>query len=101
MLWGHLIAMSTQIEQGPSVEAILGTEIARLIIATLHLELTPQEVDPAAPLFGDGLGLDSIDLLEIVLAISQNYGINLRAEDRAAFASVSALTAHVHQHRTK
>ena len=93
--------MSTQIEQGPSVEVILGTEIAQLIIATLHLELTPQEVDPAAPLFGDGLGLDSIDLLEIVLAISQSYGVNLRAEDCAAFASVSALTAHVHQHRTK
>jgi acyl carrier protein len=93
--------MSTQIEQEPSVEVILGTEIARLIIATLQLELTPQEVDPAAPLFGDGLGLDSIDLLEIVLAISQDYGVNLRAEDCAAFASVSALTAHVHQHRTK
>jgi acyl carrier protein len=93
--------MFIQIEQEPSVEVISETKIARLIIATLHLELTPQEVDPAAPLFGDGLGLDSIDLLEIVLAISQNYGIHLRAEDCAAFASVSALTVHVHQHRTK
>jgi acyl carrier protein len=93
--------MSTQIEQETTVEMISGTEIARLIVATVHLEVTPQEVDHAAPLFGDGLGLDSIDLLEIVLSISRKYGINLRAEDSAAFASVSALTAYIHQHRTK
>jgi acyl carrier protein len=72
-----------------------------LIVVTLHLEIDPQKVDPAAPLFGDGLGLDSIDLLEIVLSISQKYGINLRAEDCAAFSSVSALTAYLNQHRTK
>ena len=89
--------MSIQIEQ----EMISGTEIARLIVATLHLEMTPQDVDPAAPLFGDGLGLDSIDLLEIVLSISQKYGINLRAEDCATFASLSVLTAYVNRHRTK
>jgi len=89
--------MSIQIEQ----ETISGTEIARLIVATLHLEITPQDMDPAAPLFGDGLGLDSIDLLEIVLSISQKYGINLRAEDCAAFASLSVLTAYVNRHRTK
>ena len=89
--------MSIQIEQ----EMISGTEIARLIVATLHLEITPQDVDPAAPLFGDGLGLDSIDLLEIVLSISQKYGINLRAEDCAAFASLRVLTAYVNRHRTK
>jgi len=65
------------------------------------LEITPQDVDPAAPLFGDGLGLDSIDLLEIVLSISQKYGINLRAEDCAAFGSLSVLTAYVNRHRTK
>jgi len=93
--------MSVQIEQEPTVEMISRTEIARLIVATLHLELTPQEVDPATPLFGDGLGLDSIDLLEIVLSISQKYGINLRAEDCAAFASLSVLTAYVNRHRTK
>jgi len=94
---GGLIAMSIQIEQ----EMISGTEIARLIVSTLHLEITPQDVDPAAPLFGDGLGLDSIDLLEIVLSISQKYGINLRAEDCAAFGSLSVLTAYVNRHRTK
>ena len=93
--------MSTQIEQEATVDRISGTEIARLIVATLHLEIDPQEVDPAAPLFGDGLGLDSIDLLEIVLSISQKYGINLRAEDYAAFTSVSALTAYLNQQRTK
>lgn len=93
--------MSTQIEHGPTFETISGNEIAWLIVATLRLEVAPQDVDPAVPLFGDGLGLDSIDLLEIALSISQKYGIDLRAKDCAAFASLSALTAHVNRHRTK
>ncbi|MGH7183469.1 MAG: phosphopantetheine-binding protein [Nitrospiraceae bacterium] len=93
--------MSSQIEQEPIVEMITGDEIARLIVATLHLEISPQDVEPEAPLFGDGLRLDSIDLLEIVLSISQKYGINLRAEDCAAFASLNVLTAYVNRHRTR
>ena len=86
----------------PSVASLTSeTEIARLIVDTLHLEITAEDIEPGAPLFGEGLGLDSIDMLEIALAISKKYGCDLRAEDRAAFASLRALAAHVEQHRTK
>jgi acyl carrier protein len=93
--------MPAQIEQALTFETISGIELARLIVMTLHLEVIPEAIDPVAPLFGDGLGLDSIDLLEIVLSISQKYGIDLRAEDCEAFVSLSALTGHVNRHRTK
>ena len=93
--------MPAQIEPAPTFKTIPGNELARLIVMTLHLEIIPEAIDPGAPLFGDGLGLDSIDLLEIVLSISQKYGIDLRAEDCGAFVSLSALTAHVNRHRTK
>ena len=79
-------------------------EIARLIAETVDLEFTPEQIDPLAPLFGDGLGLDSIDLLEIALAISQAYGFSLRSDDpdnRRIFASLRAFAAHIAQHRTK
>jgi acyl carrier protein len=93
--------MPAQIAPSPTFETISGNELAMLIVTTLHLEVIPQAIDPVTPLFGDGLGLDSIDLLEIVLSISQKYGIDLRAEDCGAFASLNALTAHVNRHRTK
>jgi acyl carrier protein len=92
--------MSQQAEK-PTVASISDTEIARLIVETLHLDVSPADVDPDAPLFGEGLGLDSIDMLEIALSVSKKYGFDLRSEDRAAFASVRALTAHIEQHRTK
>jgi acyl carrier protein len=75
--------------------------MARLIVETLHLETPAGDLDPTAPLFGEGLGLDSIDMLEIALSISKRYGCDLRSEDRAAFASLRALTAHIEQHRTR
>jgi acyl carrier protein len=93
--------MSTQVEQEPTFNAIPEDELARLIVENLHLEVASEDVDPAAPLFGDGLGLDSIDMLEIVLSISKKYGVDLRSEDRAAFASLRALTAHINRHKTK
>jgi len=79
-------------------------EIARLIAEVVNLECTPEQVDPNAPLFGEGLGLDSIDLLEIALAVSQNYGFSLRSDDpdnRRIFSSLRAFSAHIAQHRTK
>ena len=81
-------------------------EIARLIAEVVNLECAPEKVDPDAPLFGDGggLGLDSIDLLEIALAVSQNYGFSLRSDDpdnKNIFASLRAFAAHITRHRTK
>lgn len=75
----------------------LQQEIKQLIIDSLNLEgLTPDDIDAQAPLFGDGLGLDSIDALELGLAIKGRYGIVLSADDentRRHFASVEALAA--------
>ena len=79
-------------------------EIARLIAEVVNLDCTPEQVEPTAPLFGDGLGLDSIDLLEIALAVSQNYGFSLRSDDpdnKKIFSSLRAFSAHIARHRTK
>ena len=79
-------------------------EIARLIAQVVNLDCAPEQVDPNAPLFGEGLGLDSIDLLEIALAVSQNYGFSLRSDDpdnRKIFSSLRAFAAHIARHRTK
>jgi acyl carrier protein len=79
-------------------------ELAELLIEALNIEDTPVEsIDPDAPLFGDGLGLDSIDALELALAISKRYGFQLRSDDeenRRIFGSLRALSAHVEQHRS-
>jgi len=57
-------------------------EIAHLLVETLKLEgVAADEIDPQAPLFGDGLGLDSLDMLELSLAIEQKYGVKLRSDD--------------------
>ena len=79
-------------------------EVARLVIDTVHLEKSPEEIDPEAPLFGDGLGLDSIDALEIALAVSQRYGFELKSDDEQnhrIFASLRSLAAHIAKNRTR
>jgi acyl carrier protein len=78
-------------------------ELAELLVEALNLEhVAAADIDPEAALFGDGLGLDSIDALELALAISKRYGFQLRSdsdENRRIFASLRALSAHVEQHR--
>ncbi len=78
-------------------------ELATLVVECLNLEsVTPAEIDPQAPLFGGDLGLDSIDALEIALAVSKRYGFQLRSdnpENRQIFSSLAALSAHVEQQR--
>ncbi len=78
-------------------------QLAQLIVESLNLEeVDAAGIDPDAPLFGDGLGLDSIDALELALAISKHYGFQLRSDNpdnRQIFASLRALSAHVEQHR--
>jgi acyl carrier protein len=80
-------------------------ELAQLVTAALNLDMSPAEIDPVAPLFGDaGLGLDSIDILEISLAVSKHYGIQLRSDDensKQIFASLRSLGAYIQQRRTK
>ena len=77
-------------------------DLAELMVKTLNLELAAATIDPVAPLFGEGLGLDSIDILELALAISQTYGVQLRADNEdneAIFRSLRSLNDHVQQHR--
>jgi acyl carrier protein len=82
----------------------LEQDIAKLIVQTLKLKVDPATVQPEAALFGDGLGLDSIDALELSLAISQNYGYQLKSSDpeiKAIFSSLRALAKAIEKNRTK
>jgi acyl carrier protein len=84
--------------------AALEAELAQLFVDALNLETPAAEIDPEAPLFGDGLGLDSIDILEVALEISQRYGFQLRSDDennQQIFRNLRSLAAHIAQHRTK
>lgn len=79
-------------------------DLADLLVESLNLDgVSAAGIDPEAPLFGAGLGLDSIDALELSLAISKKYGFQLRSDNddnRRIFGSLRALSAHVEQHRT-
>ncbi len=81
------------------------TEIANMIIETLVLEdVTAEDIDPMAPIFGDGLGLDSIDALELSFAIAQRYGVKLRSDDKRnqeIFSSLEALSRHIGENLTR
>ena len=79
-------------------------EIARLIVASLHLEIDPLDIGPEQPLFGEGLGLDSIDALELALVLSRDYGMELRSDDpenAKIFGSLRSFAAHIEAGRTK
>ena len=82
----------------------LERELADLFVQALNLETPASQIDPAASLFGDGLGLDSIDILEVALEVSHRYGFQLRSDDEnnhQIFQSLRSLAVHVAQHRTK
>ncbi|MCI5757788.1 MAG: phosphopantetheine-binding protein [Alloprevotella sp.] len=79
-------------------------ELKASIIEALNLEdLTPADIDADAPLFGEGLGLDSIDALELIVLMERNYGIRLKdaAAGRQVFQSVRVMAEYVMAHRTK
>ncbi|MCW3481303.1 phosphopantetheine-binding protein [Neisseriaceae bacterium JH1-16] len=81
----------------------LELEVAGLIVDALNLEVGAADIDPNEPLYGEGLGLDSIDILEIALVVSKRYGFQLRSdsEDNARiFASLANLSAYIAAHRT-
>jgi acyl carrier protein len=79
-------------------------EVAGLIVEALNLEVAPESIDPDEPLYGEGLGLDSIDILEIALVVSKRYGVQLRAdsaENGEIFRSLRRLVAYIGAHRTR
>jgi acyl carrier protein len=82
----------------------LERELAELCVSALNLEQAADSIDPTAQLYGDGLGLDSIDILELALEVSRKYGFELRSDDERnheIFQSLRTLAAHVAAHRTR
>lgn len=83
----------------PSVDlSALRTRLKRLIVDSLNLEgMDPDSIEDDAPLFGEGLGLDSVDALELVVALEREFGIKIQAQEigREAFASVAALAQFI------
>jgi len=89
---------------GHDADPALVSEIAGLIVTALNLEVQPSEIDPAAPLYKEGLGLDSIDILEVALVVSKKYGFKLKEDDQEnvkVFRSLASLAAHVAERRTQ
>ncbi|CAN5134831.1 xanthomonadin biosynthesis acyl carrier protein XanC [soil metagenome] len=85
-------------------DAALERELAKLIVDALNLETPADTIAPEAPLYGEGLGLDSIDILEIALVVSKHYGFQLRSDDEdnvRIFESLRSLASHIARHRTR
>ena len=95
----------TGAQNTPDTMNELETELATLIIGELNLQdVSLADVDARTPLYGEGFGLDSIDILEIALLISKKYGFELRSDNpdnKIIFSSLGQLAAHVAAHRAK
>ena len=79
-------------------------ELAGLITRALNLDVSPEDIDPTAPLYNEGLGLDSIDILEIALVVSKQYGVQLKAdseENHRIFRSLRGLAEYIEAQRTR
>jgi acyl carrier protein len=82
----------------------LQLEIAELMVQALNLDVAASEIGPDDPLYGDGLGLDSIDILEVALVVSKRYGLQLKADsedNHKIFSSLRSLAEYVAAHKTK
>lgn len=94
---------SFRVKQHMSEQTAAEHELAELIVSSLNLDgIAADQIDPEAPLFGGELGLDSIDALELALAVSKRYGFQLRSDNpdnRRIFSSLRALSEHIEQHR--
>jgi len=89
---------------GKPADPALVREIAGLVVDALNLEISADDIDPQAPLYREGLGLDSIDILEVALVVSKRYGFKLRDDDQdnaRIFRSLASLAATVAERRTK
>lgn len=88
----------------PEANLELQNEVAGLIVSALNLDISPQEIQADAPLYGEGLGLDSIDILEVALVVSKHFGFQLRADNAdnvSIFSSLASLARHIAANRTK
>jgi acyl carrier protein len=88
----------------PEANRELQNEVAGLVVSSLNLDIRPEEIQADAPLYGEGLGLDSIDILEVALVVSKHYGFQLRADNAdniSIFSSLASLTRHIAANRTK
>jgi acyl carrier protein len=95
--------VNTPAAGAPADEALV-REIAGLVVTALNLEVAPEGIDPQAPLYREGLGLDSIDILEVALVVSKRYGFKLRDDDQdnlRIFRSLASLAETVAERRTK
>jgi acyl carrier protein len=94
---------SSALDPAGSLDA-LQLEVAGLIVEALNLDLAPESIPADDSLFGEGLGLDSIDVLEVALVVSKRYGFQLRADNEdnvRIFGSLRSLTEHIAAQRTK
>jgi len=88
----------------PTADAALLLEVAELVVSALNLDVGAADIQADEPLYGDGLGLDSIDILEIALVVSKRYGLQLRAgqeDNHAIFLSLRSLSNHIAAQRTQ
>jgi len=91
-------------QAAPASSAELQRELAELLVECLNLETSAAEITADAPLYGDGLGLDSIDVLEIALTVSKRYGVHLQADgpdNKHIFSSLRHLADHIAAQRTR
>ena len=83
---------------------VLQLEIAELMVQALNLDVAATEIEPDAPLYGSGLGLDSIDILEVALVVSKRYGLQLKSDNEnnhQIFSSLRSLAEYVAANKTK
>lgn len=88
----------------PAADAALLQEVAELIVSALNLEIGAAEIEPDAPLYGEGLGLDSIDILEVALVVSKRFGFSLRADNEdnlKIFSSLRSLSDYIAANRVQ
>ena len=94
----------TNLSNTATMNTELEREVAQLLVSSLNLEVAPETIEADADLYGDGLGLDSIDILEIALVVSKQYGIQMKTEgddNFHVFKSLRSLSSYIAEKRTK
>lgn len=94
--------MTLPTDSADVIHPALEAELANMLVSELSLEVKAGDIDPTQPLYGDGLGLDSIDILEVALLIGKKYGVQLKADNAdnfRIFSSLRSLAQYIGQHR--